>query len=672
MSFLLWKMARRKERQQIGITLSAESSVKKVLRQLLRRLYVLFIRLPLVRIKARSVREQLAPVYSYDEWKLREQTAAIIVGSSLVMMMALGLFLSFEQDVLSWLMLIVLLSVAESLYTDFVIQRAELQLLRQSVYVLADVRQSYHRCRIVESALEEALERAAAYAAPHMQRLLQMLQEPNPDVALAAYEEAAPNRHYKLFAGLSRLVAEYGDPPQQKGSSYLQGISMIVQEMQTEVVLRTKLDYLLKGLKVIAVAPVLFADPLEMWARTHFPTMDAFYDSKLGWSLQVAVFIVVLTSHKLLGYLQWRSERPRPQEQARRRWDEPIWKLTFAQHAVKRWMSRIEVRKLSILHKRLQEANETIPLSRFYLRRLLYSSLTTLLAFVFVVLLQVQAKDWHIERLAERLISLEQAHGYHPQYNARSHNAVRIHSHEHWLRQVVQDESRLEGKGRLQQEISELYTSSGDVFLGHAVEAIVHSAERIRNDSLGWQQMLLILFVSYTTYYVPVWMLLLRIRLKEMEMRTELSQFHSLALLLRAFRKLTAEQLLEWMTRSAVVYRRALERCLLNWESGADDALDTLKKDAPFPDFVRFVDRIALAHNYVPLQEAFDDVDQDWLYEQEMRKQHHERTIDAKAGWGQWIGFAPMYALIFIYLVIPLLWMSTQQMQQSFDQIRQL
>ncbi len=31
-----------------------------------------------------------------------------------------------------------------------------------------------------------------------------------------------------------------------------------------------------------------------------------------------------------------------------------------------------------------------------------------------------------------------------------------------------------------------------------------------------------------------------------------------------------------------------------------------------------------------------------------------------------------MYALVFLYLVIPLVWMSAEQMRSSFEQIRQL
>ncbi|MNW69857.1 hypothetical protein D3C74_489710 [compost metagenome] len=56
----------------------------------------------------------------------------------------------------------------------------------------------------------------------------------------------------------------------------------------------------------------------------------------------------------------------------------------------------------------------------------------------------------------------------------------------------------------------------------------------------------------------------------------------------------------------------------------------------------------------------------------EQRKQEYSKIIDIKAGWGRTIGFTPMYALIFMYLVIPLVGMSFVQMSMYYEQIQKL
>jgi hypothetical protein len=199
-----------------------------------------------------------------------------------------------------------------------------------------------------------------------------------------------------------------------------------------------------------------------------------------------------------------------------------------------------------------------------------------------------------------------------------------------------------------------------------------HYTDRLQGSSIQWWEVVLVLAATLASYACPVVLLHLRIRLQHIDMRTEISQFQSLTLLLRAFDRITAEQIVGWIGRSSIYFRRPLHTCLMNWESGAEEALQQLKRDAPYPEFVRFVEKIELAFDLIPLHQAFDDVEHDWLYEQEIIKQHYEKSINAKEVWGRWFGFAPMYALVFLYLVIPLVWMSGEQMRTSFEQIRQL
>lgn len=75
-----------------------------------------------------------------------------------------------------------------------------------------------------------------------------------------------------------------------------------------EILRRDKLDYLLKGLNVIALAPVFFAKPIERWARGSFPAMDAFYTSKLGYLTKIVIYAVIILSFVLLQRLQQDNE----------------------------------------------------------------------------------------------------------------------------------------------------------------------------------------------------------------------------------------------------------------------------------------------------------------------------------------------------------------------------
>ncbi|MBG9792677.1 GTPase SAR1 [Paenibacillus dendritiformis] len=652
---LLWRISRRLEAKQAHIfTRQSEfwgEYSQAAWHAALQRFYAIAVKTPLLKGRARSIRQRLSPFYSYDEWLLRRKTAAVLLGSAMTAALAAIVFLSFDQDVLSWLMLLLVLSVAEGLYRDATVQRAERKLLKLGAEAFASVRQAYHRHRMIDAAIAEAADGGHPMLQPHMKRMLDMMEEQEPEAALAAYEEAAPNRYFKLFAGLSRFAAEYGDPPQRQGSSYLQGISMLVREMHLELTMRTRLEYLLSGLQAIAVAPVLFADPLARWAKAYFPLMEQFYESKLGWLLQLAVFLTVFICHRLLLQLHWQPGRT--EAEARRTWERRLWTGPAVKRLMRRFMARTPPAAIRRIERLLREANDDMPVDQFYARRWALAAVVLCCGVSLLFLLQSTAASGAWNQLQRQMAALGLEMPPDTGGSAAGHPSPE--ALETWQGQLLTQPSL--GSERKSKQ---------------AAGYLADYSDRMQGSRIQWWEVLLVLAASLAAYACPVVFLHIRIRLKHIDMRTEISQFQSLTLLLRAFDRMTAEQIVGWMGRSSIYFRKPLHACLMNWESGAEEALKQLKRDAPYPDFVRFVEKIELAFDRIPLHQAFDDVEQDWLYEQEMRKQHYEKSIDAKAVWGQWFGFAPMYALVFLYLVIPLVWMSAEQMRSSFEQIRQL
>lgn len=651
---LLWRISRRLEAGQAHLFPRRSEAwgahMKAAWHAGLQRFYMMAVKTPLLKGRAHAIRQRLSPFYSYDEWLLRRKTAAVLLGSAATAALAAVVFLSFDQDVLSWLMLLLVLSVAEGLYRDATVQRAERKLLKLGAEAFANVRQAYHRHRMVDAAIAEAADGSHPMLEPHMKRMLDMMDEQEPEAALAAYEEAAPNRYFKLFAGLSRFVVEYGDPPQRQGSSYLQGISMLVREMHLELAMRSRLEYLLSGLQAIAVVPVLFADPLARWAKAYFPLMEQFYESKLGWLLQLAVFITVFICHRLLLQLHWQPGRA--EAAARRTWERRLWTRSAVKRLVRRLMARTPAATIRRVQRLLREANDDMPVDQFYARRWALAAVVLGCGVCLLFLLQSTAASGAWNQLERQMIALGLEIPAVPGSSAAQPSQEKL---ETWKGQLLAHPS-----------------AASDRKSRQLVNYFANYADRLQGSRIQWWEVLLVLAASLAAYACPVVLLHVRIRLQHIDMRTEISQFQSLTLLLRAFDRMTAEQIVGWMGRSSIYFRKPLHACLMNWESGAEEALQQLKRDAPYPDFVRFVEKIELAFDLIPLHQAFDDVEQDWLHEQEMIKQHYEKSIDAKAVWGQWFGFAPMYALVFLYLVIPLVWMSAEQMRTSFEQIRQL
>lgn len=618
-------------------------------------MYISSLHIPLLQSKAASLRRQLSPLYCYDEWLLRERIASIFLGNGFIILVAISIFLAFDQDILSLVMLIFVLSVARGLYLDVVISRGEVKLLKLSVDSLRQMRHAYHRYNMVDCALEDTIEQAHPMLVPHLQRIATLLEDPDPDASMSAYEEAAPNRYYKIFAGLSRLVAEYGDSIGKDGSSYLKAMSMIIKEMQTELVMRAKLDYSLRGLKGIAVIPILFTDPLERWATTCFPTMELFYHSKLGCLLQLSVFLNALVCHHLLQQLQQRSSS-HYLEMGKLKWSKQVLHFKGIRSMLERWVRSRHPAQIKKVRRLLNEANQSVTLEHFYGRRFSHVLCSMGIAILLLFLFYVMSLRWAWNQIELKSVDM----------------GVRFVDVRRWVHNVPKHTGKYAIQLNLRTFILQEHPEWGERQTSELSKVLTPLAIHLHNIKVWWWEWLIPLLIGWIAYYFALFDLHIRIRAQHFDLRAEISQMKLLFMLLRAFHTMTVESVMEWMSHCSVIFRQPLNACLLNWESGSEQALQQLRVMAPYPDFVRIVDKLELAHNYIPLVESFDDAEQDWSYEQEMLRQHFEASIEVKAGWGRLLGFTPMYALIFLYLVFPLIWISMEQMRSSFEQIRQL
>lgn len=682
-ALVMWIKIKRLERSpwNKSIYFQHRTEVSSI-RRVIRKSYRYLCRIPLLKFKVRSVRLRLSGLYGYNELLLREQTAKVIWGVLGTIAAVIIVFCMFDQDWISILMLLIILSVAESLYIDLVIDKAERKLLHQSIGMLSYVRHAYHRHRMIELSIEEALQRAAPLIRPHGERLLHCIVDTEDESALAAYDEAAPHRYFRLFARLSRMVSEYGDPVDEHRSVFLQGISMLIREMHTEQLLRHKLNMHMSGLKVIAVIPVLFASPIEQWARTCFPSMNEFYTSKWGWFVKVIVIAIVLACHRLLGELQYHKAttvRTPYKVFSAKRIPQARWVTSF----VLSWIGHIPSRTLQANVRSLQESNIGISIVAWYKRRLLTSVICLAVSSIICIGIHVSIdyEFWNKDRRWTALLPTTTAlSGWQPPVSSvngesklTDEDRQRIKQFKHLVKDAKPSSFTNSGQQQaLQEQIAVQYPQWSQQAVNRLSERLVEMTTELIRNGFKWWEVLLVIAASGMGYYFPSVQLVLKKRIRTMDIRIELSQFYSLTMLLRSFERMTAEQLIDWMARSSSSCRGALLHCQIMWESGAEEALNTLRRDIPYPEFVRFVDQLEAAYEHVPLKEAFDDVEQNWLFDQEWRRQQEEQSVEVKAVWGQWLGFAPMYAITFLYLVLPLVWISARQMNQSFTQIQHL
>ena len=104
-----------------------------------------------------------------------------------------------------------------------------------------------------------------------------------------------------------------------------------------------------------------------------------------------------------------------------------------------------------------------------------------------------------------------------------------------------------------------------------------------------------------------------------------------------------------------------------NYEAGAWEALEAMKEEVSYTQFIRIIESLQAAVEKIPITDAFDELDSERDYYQEKRKESNERLIKRKAMIGKVIGFAPMVCMFVGYLIVPLVFIGFTSMSTSFN-----
>ncbi|UNK20856.1 hypothetical protein MNQ98_12930 [Paenibacillus sp. N3/727] len=660
----------KRNRQEEGFSIGYESDTSSQLRykhrQWFQAAYIYALRLPLLSSYVKRMRKKISIIHPYDEISLRYETMKITLAVAISAGLTAVLLIWMNPGLGFILVALLAAIVIHDLMIDVFMNRLERRLLVQSVELFSNVRHHYQQHGMVEESIYEGAETAGHEISIHATRIYNALISQDPEEQLDRYYETAPNRYLKAFAGIAHLVMEFGDHAKKNSSIFLQGLSGLTKEIQLEILRRDKLDYLLKGLNIIALAPVFFTKPIENWARASFPAMDEFYMSKLGMITKLSIYVVIIVAYTLLQKLQQNSESDYRAGFDRASWEEQLYRFKLLRILVNVLMPIPGTPKHEWRIRLLKESNTRLRLEWFYIRRIVSGVVAFSVVLTACMYLHHSSKRQLLYAPVSQ-ISLfgkmnpeQEKEAYQRAETDRAVMDYLNRSNEVSFDQVKEAVITVDGKGITQDQIS------------ITAERVLSKLERFNFEYLKWWEVLSSIMAAVIAFYFPLWTLIFHRKVRSLEMKHEVYQFQTVISIIRGMERISVEGVLEWLSRFAVMFKVPIQKSLLHYEHGAELALQELKNDIWFPDFQRLVDKLLLAVDKVPIRDVFDDLEGEMAFVFEQRKQEYERMIDTKAAWGRMIGFAPMYGLIFMYLVIPLIGMSFTQMNAYYEQIQRL
>ena len=632
------------------------------------KLYIKFQKTPFIKRYLYKIRRRLEINNLDDEYLTRMQTAKIIFRAViLVTLLTIGVVVVTHNNLLLMgIILIFELFIIDTL-TDSMVDKIDNNLLLQQIDFFAALRHSYHETNMVGEAIYvTAQDTDAVEVSRQAEKIFEILNSSDPETELEKYYDVAPNNYLKEFAGISFLTQEFGDRKVNGESLYLKNLENITQEMQLEILKRDKLDYTFKSISVISIVPVLFLEPLKNWATNNFGFTVAFYEGKSGMLVQLGVILLTIISYILIRKLKDNGSVKRV-EDTQNPWQEKLYKNKLIKKVVDMFMPKQHTAQERKEKRLLQDAASKQKLHWLYVSRLTMSILAFIGAIITIIALHAIQVNFQYTNPTSDYDLIGTAEGG----ELKKAKATTERQNK------VLDKLRGPGKTVDDKEIKKVmskikdYADKSDTDIKKEIKQIKKKLNIINKEYISWVEILIAFVVGYLGYMAPYLIIKFQVKLRIMEMEDEVMQYQVIILMLMRLERVDVEMILEWLDRYADIFKEQISKCLNNYESGAYEALEEMKEEVTYQEFIRIIESLQSAVEKVPIKEAFEELESDRDYYRDKRKETNARLIDKKGRIGKAVGFAPMVVMFVGYLIFPLMYIGMTSMSSVFTSLQE-
>ena len=630
------------------------------------KLYIFLKKIPFVKRYLLKIRRRLEIIYIQDEYKTRKETGKIMLFAIIVVGIVTVLIISLTSgDPLLRVTLIFLEVFLVETFITGKVDKLDTKILKEQINFFAEIRHAYNEYNMVEEAIYETSQNDDLEISRQGEKIYEILISDDPETELEKYYDVAPNPFLKEFAGISYLTKEFGDRTIDGASLYLKNLNNITHEMQIEILKRDKLDYKFRSLSLISLVPVLLLTPLKMWAVSSFSFTSQFYDGKGGLIVEVLLLILTIVSYMLVRKVKDNGSIKDEYKDQNKVWQMKLYKKPVIKKIVDIFVPTKKSKEYRKIVKLMKEAATKQKMETLYVNKICLCIVTFIASIIFFNVVHFVALDYIYTQPVSN-------------YDLIGEMSERDRELGMEKREVYNEIiNNLKNKGKLTNDqirnfvaVHVYFREKTDVEIDEATEQIAKELKIVQKERFGPIELIAAMLFSIIGYNVPVWLLIIQKKLRELEMENEVMQFQTIITMLMKIERVNVEIILEWLERYSNIFREPITRCVNNYEAGAWEALEDFKNEIAFPQLIRIIDSLQAAVEQIPIEKAFEELDNERDYYQAKRQEANDRLISRKSLIGTGIGFAPMVCVFVGYLIVPLVFIGFTSMTQSFSSMQ--
>lgn len=630
---------------------------------LFQKLYLAYIKIPFIKRYVLKIRRRLEIINVDDEYNTRKGTAKILTRALCIVLpiLIVTILITSSNILLMFILLIFEVFMIDTLI-DGSVDKIDTKILKEQIDFFSEIRHAYHEYNMVEEAIYQVSQDDEKSVSRQGEKIYEILISDDPETELEKYYDIAPNSFLKEFAGVSYLTKEFGDRKVNRASLYLKNINNITQEMQLEILKRDKLNYVFQSLSVISIAPVLLLEPLKNWAVSNFGFTASWYQGKPGMIVQVLILILTFVSYILVRRLKDNGSTGMQVKNTENPWQAKLYRKRIIKKIVDLFIPKVGSKEYRKVQQYLKDSASHLKMEWLYINRITMAIVTCIASIILFSQLHVIAINYIY---TEPTTDYDIIGGLSAKDEKK---AMEVTEQDN----KVLDQFRGKPKtttAQIQLAVKRLkyYEEADEGEIKKAVERIEEKLKIINSEQMQWFELLIAFFLAVVAYMAPIWLLIFQVKMRQLEMEDEVMQFQTIILMLMRIERVNVEIILEWLERYSNIFKAPITKCVNNYEAGAWEALEAMKEEVSYTQFIRIIESLQAAVEKIPIVDAFDELDSERDYYQEKRKESNERLIKRKGMIGKAIGFAPMVCMFVGYLIVPLVVIGLTSMSSSFS-----
>ena len=630
---------------------------------LFQKLYLTYTKIPVIKRYALKIRRRLEIINIDDEYSTRKGTAKILTRALVIIVpiIVITIMITSSNLLLMCILLIFELFMIDTLI-DGSVDKMDNKILKEQIDFFSEIRHAYHEFNMVEEAIYQVSQDEEMSVSRQGEKIYEILISNDPENELEKYYDIAPNSFLKEFAGVSYLTKEFGDRKVDGASLYLKNVNNITQEMQLEILKRDKLNYVFQSLSIISIAPVLLLEPLKSWAISNFSFTASWYQGKPGLIVQILVLILTFASYILVRKLKDNGSTGAQVKNTENPWQAKIYKKKPMKKIIDLFIPKVGSKEYRKVQQYLKDSASHLKMEWLYINRITMAIVTCIVSIILFSQMHVIAINYiYTEPTTDYDIigSLSEKDEKKAMEVTEQDNKI--------LEQFRGKTNTTTAQIKLAVQRLQYYKDAEEKEINKVVERIEGKLKIINTEYIQWFELLLAFVFAIIAYMAPIWLLMFQVKMRQLEMEDEVMQFQTIILMLMRIERVNVEIILEWLERYSNIFKAPITKCVNNYEAGAWEALETMKEEVSYTQFIRIIESLQAAVEKIPITDAFDELDSERDYYQEKRKESNERLIKRKGMIGKFIGFVPMVSMFVCYLIVPLVFIGLTSMSSSFS-----